>query len=200
MDMAQEKEAFLRTEYEFLAKAYEVHFSHFMGVFYFWVGVIGAPTAASAITDSLPNSFSAGVTVGAIWFGAGILGSFLTWKLYDLRASQFRYIAKMNELRARFWKVFKIEKLENVEMLGKAADLEEVARKDFGVYMARFMSLVNGGLIAGAVFLWSPCKSECASLYLALTIWLFATSINLYLYYPMVVNKIKEFQPKSNAA
>lgn len=94
MDKAQEKESFLRTEYEFLTKAYEVQFTHFMGVFYFWIVVIGAPTAAGVIAEV--------VSLGAICIGAGLLGLFLAAKMFDIRFSQFRYIAKMNELRGRF--------------------------------------------------------------------------------------------------
>lgn len=196
MDKAQERETFLRTEYEFLAKAYEVHFTHFMGVFYFWVAVIGAPTTASAI--SISNIFSP----GAVWFGAGLLGCFLTAKLYDLRYSQFRYIVKMNELRARFWQFFDIEKHESVEMLGKNANLEEIARKDFGARMAWIMSIFNGGVIAGGVLLWSLFGSQYVNIAIASAIGLLTAFTNIYLYYGMVVWKICKLlpQPKAEAA
>ncbi len=189
MPIDQEKESFLRTEYEVLAKIYEIQFTHFMGVFYFWIAVIGLPTTAGVITQS--------VSLGALCIVVGLLGVFLVAKMFDIRHSQFRYIAKMNELRGRFWSEFKIEKADGIEMLGKNADLEKIVRKDFGIIMAWVMSLVNSILIAGGVYFSTSSYSQCASLTATIAVWILTLAANVHLYYRIVVWKIPELLPKS---
>ncbi len=191
MDKEQEKESFLRIEYEFLAKAYEVQFTHFMGVFYFWIAVIGAPTTAGVIAKV--------VNVGFLCIGSGLLGIFLAAKMFDIRHSQFRYIAKMNELRGRFWSKFDIMKNDKIEMLGKDTDLEKIARTDFGIIMAWVMSLINGLLIAGGVFLLRPLNLAAFNFALAGAILILVICIDVYLYYRLVVWKLLS-KPKTQAA
>lgn len=82
-------------------------------------------------------------------------------------------------------------------MLGKGADLEKIARTDFGIIMAWVMSLVNGGLIAGGVFLLSAFDSLCVNVAFAGAIWILAMSVNIYLYHHIVVWKIRKLLPQS---
>lgn len=179
--MDKEKDDFLRTEYEFLNKAYEIQFTHFMGVFYFWIAVIGIPTTAGIITNHSD----------ILCIGAGLMGVFLSAKMFDHRHSQYWYIAKMNELRNHFWLKFDIEKVDKIEMAGKNADLKKAARKDFGVKMAWIMSIFNSALIAVGIYLLPIFKLGWGNIVLAVAIFILVISLNVYFYYRIVVWRIK---------
>jgi hypothetical protein len=151
MDLAEARRALLVTEYEMLSKFYDVQFTHFMGVFYFWIATVGAPTTAGAVSSS--GGIDGSSMFGLICIGAGLLGTFLAAKMFDIRHSQLRYISKMNEIRLRLWDSLAIEAEEHVAPLGRGADLVKVARSDFGIVMARCMAGVNGSLVGLGIYI-----------------------------------------------
>lgn len=171
------KDAFLISEYEFLQKAYEVQFNHFMGVFYFWVAVITAPITAGLVSEPKLEQ-----TLGIICIAVASLGFFLSVKMFDIRKSQLRYTNKMNEIRGFFWRKYKIEERYLLIPLGKNTNLAKISKTDFGMYMALTMSLVHGGLFFVSLRLFY------VSLFLSLLGGALLLLINVWLYFKFMKN------------
>jgi hypothetical protein len=185
------KEDFLLNEYSSLQKFYEVQFNHFMGVFYLWAGVLGAGITASFLSNLdlsvIQKSWTLGIT---LWITA-LLGIFLSQKMFDIRMSQFRYIGKLNEMRIFFWEKYKLNE-ECLTPLSKNVNLSQIAKTDFGKYMAYVMSGTHGGLVFfGALSM--PC-----SIYYKITIGIIIGIIvaiwNIRQYNRIVVRKLEQIE------
>src|SRR2546426_9729747 len=88
-------------EYKFMQKAYELQFTHFMGVFYLWIGLVTLPTGAG-LFKSLDTKLSA---LGLVCFFVSLLGVFLSTKMFDIRRSQIRYVMRANQIRFALWDI-----------------------------------------------------------------------------------------------
>jgi hypothetical protein len=143
----------LMTEYGFFQKAFELQFSHFMGVFYLWTGLIGLPVTAGLLlsVDTADRAKSLRLVVLCLVLVA--LGWFLSLKMFDIRRSQLRYATRLNDVRVALYKASKIQEKYNLEPYGAGVNLVDTARKDFGMTMATVMALCHGVLAAAAGWL-----------------------------------------------
>ena len=132
----------LLNEYYFMQKAYELQFTHFMGVFYFWIPVVTLPTSAGV----LANLGSRPVHLGLLFCFIALIGFFLTAKMFDIRRSQVRYLERINKLRAALWGIYEVEGRTRIAPMGREADLTRIALTDFGRTMAITMSAVHATL------------------------------------------------------
>ena len=152
--MGDKGDEYLRGEYEFFQKAYEVQFTHFMGVFYFWIAVVTFPATASLFgKDTSMTGQQVGYILGLIAF----MGVFLSAKMFDIRCAQLIYSNELNYLRKHLYMKAKGEVPEGYTLRFDPAttNLRRVAFADFGMWMAVAMSLVNGtyaGLFANLVW------------------------------------------------
>lgn len=132
----------LLNEYCFMQKAYELQFTHFMGVFYFWIPAVTLPTSAVV----LANLGSRPVPLGLLFCFIALIGFFLSAKMFDIRRSQVRYLERTNKLRGALWGRYRVEYWTGIAPMGKEADLTRIALTDFGRTMALTMSAVHGAL------------------------------------------------------
>lgn len=162
-------------EYKFFQKAYELQFSHFMGVFYFWVAVMTVPTGAGVM--GLRNE---SVKFGLLYLFLGLMGTLLTAKMFDIRRSQVGYLQRVNEIRFALWKEGGIRSKTGIHPYGyevkadskegteyEERDLLLTAREDFGWYMALVMSLFNGVVFGIGVWNITKCLPDCGRLLLS---------------------------------
>ena len=84
----EEAITYFKAEIEQYQKDYEIQFNHFMGVFYFWIGIVSVPATAGLLTKKVPPE-----NLALLSFLIAILGYFVSAKMYDVRCSQLRYIA-----------------------------------------------------------------------------------------------------------
>jgi hypothetical protein len=146
--MKKEARDYLNTEYNYFRKAYEIQFTHFMGVFYFWTAVVTAPVAAGLLSskDNL-NSPAFPILLGLIAF----IGLFLSAKMFDIRCSQLKYILLMNQVRAALYFDIQADLPKNYKLpFPSSKDLRIVALTDFGMMMAITMSLLDAILFGFA--------------------------------------------------
>src|SRR5690606_6405700 len=136
-------------ELNYFQKASEMQFEHFMKVFYFWTIVVTAPITAGLLSDdSKINS----PTFGMLLLLIGLIGFFLTLKIFDIRCSQLRYIAKINQIRAILYMQIKKDNLDLYqELIPPNNDLRKTALEDFGWKMALTMSFLNAVILGFAV-------------------------------------------------
>jgi hypothetical protein len=152
----EEMHSFLIADYEFMQKEIELQFNHFMGVFYFWVAVVGIPVTGSVLsTLGLENAdgLERRLALGLLWLFISCLGLFLSAKMFDIRRSQLRYIAQANGIRLYFWNKHQIEEKNGLKPLGKDVDLLKTVRSDFGYQMAWVMGLINGIVTAIGLYI-----------------------------------------------
>lgn len=140
--MKKETREYLNNQFNYFQKVSELQFDHFMKVFYFWTIIVTAPLSAVLVSDtSKINS----PTFGILLLLIGSTGVFLTGKLFDIRGSQLRYIAQINQIRYIFEAEIKInDKLYFYESLfPPCKNLQNTAYTDFGMNMAFTMSFIN---------------------------------------------------------
>jgi hypothetical protein len=189
---ADKKDEFLLTEYEFMEKAYELQFNHFMGVFYFWIVVVGAPISAGILTTLGLEGSQKFTALGILCIFVSLLGVFLSAKMFDIRHSQLRYVKKLNEIRDHFWQTYKIEETNKLVHLGKNADLAKTAKTDFGTHMAWIMSLIHVSLVCfGSWFILLHLSDSVLMLLLSILFGVIMWVLNFRLYFRIVVNKLK---------
>lgn len=156
-------------ELNHFTKAYEVNFTHFMGTFYFWTGIMTLPATAGLLakdTIMTPIAFSS-------LFGLlAILGIFLTAKMYDIRCSQLKYIHFVDHARHYLYKEVKTRlPKEYKHPFDTDNNLWHIALTDFGMIMAIVMSLVNAAYAACCIlFLGTDSWWRAATVFLVLTI------------------------------
>ena len=73
--------------------------------------------------------------------------------MFDIRRSQLRYAASLNDLRAALYENCKIKEKYGLEPYGAGVNLVETARNDFGMTMATVMAAWHGVLAAVATWL-----------------------------------------------
>jgi len=173
----------LLDEYRFMQKSYELQFTHFMGVFYFWIAVVSLPTGAAVVA----NLGSKPVPLGLLFCFIALIGFFLSAKMFDIRRSQVRYVERTNQLRAALWLRYKIKDETGIEPMGEGADLVKIALTDFGRTMAVTMSAVHGVLIGIGIWplLTGLGSGQCA-VPLAVGIGLIVAALNLRAFFWIV--------------
>ena len=138
-------------EYEAWLKSYEVQFTHFMGVFYFWMAVVTFPATAGLIASQ--HQLSPGKFALLLHFLA-LLGFFLLAKMSDIRCSQLKYVRNMNEARYNLYEYAKQKLPANyVPPFAKNPNVRKIALTDFGLIMAIAMSAVNAAYTGYALYL-----------------------------------------------
>ncbi|HEY9152959.1 MAG TPA: hypothetical protein VIN60_08755 [Anaerolineales bacterium] len=188
--MPDDVREFLKGEYECAQKTYEVQFNHFMGVFNFWIALITLPSAAGIITlmakgptetDAItsPDHF-----VGLLLAILGVIGMFLSAKMFDIRKAELGYIDDMNHARGALYdQIHDLPETYKPRFLGDQ-DLQKVACEDFGKWMAIVMSTVNAIYIGGALWYFVP------SLFLALPIAVLTLLFGCGTYVDLVIRKV----------
>lgn len=86
--MNEEIRGYYKNELEHFQKAFELQFNHFMGVFYFWIGVVTLPATAGLLTTDKAIS---SVNLALLSLLIAIISLFASTKLYDIRCSQLKY-------------------------------------------------------------------------------------------------------------
>ncbi len=149
--MNERGQKFLEGEYEVAVKTYELQFTHFMGVFYFWIAVMTFPATAGLIASpEIMTPFQFGLLL--IFLAA--LGIFLSAKMFDIRCSQLHYTHNLNQLRDHLYAYAKDGLPPDFEVqFGKDVNLRCVALTDFGMYMALIMSIVSGVYAGLSIYL-----------------------------------------------
>lgn len=140
--MKKETREYLNNQFNYFQKLSELQFDHFMRVFYFWTIIVTAPLSAGLVSDiSQIDSQPFGILLLLI----GLIGIFLTVKIFDIRGSQLRYIAQINQIRYIFeTEIKKNDKRYFYQSLFPPwKDLRETAYEDFGMKMAITMSFIN---------------------------------------------------------
>jgi hypothetical protein len=151
-----ETQEYWARELDHFARAFEVNFNHFMGVFYFWVGMITIPATAGLLGK---ETIMTPVTFAALFGVLAVLGLFLTTKTYDIRCSQLRYTVLMNEARQYLYDEVKSKLPEGYKLpFGADTNLRTTALKDFGMMMAIVMSLINASYAYAA---WTILGQTC---------------------------------------
>lgn len=138
-----------------LQEEYKTQFNHFMGVFEFWIGIIGvASSICLIIAKDKPKYFTYGnFFVGIFLLVVGILAFFVTVKMFDIRGSQYRYIWLLNSLSKTIWKKYKITHYTNVSTPFEKNDLLTISKHDFGIKMAWTMSFINSFVFTFGIYL-----------------------------------------------
>lgn len=157
--MSKKANDYFRLEYEAWHKSYEIQFTHFMGVFYFWVAVVTFPATAGLIASQyqFPKPYFA-----LLLCILALIGFFLAAKMFDIRCSQLKYVRYMNEARYHLYLDAKTELPDDYNPpFGRDFNARKVALRDFGLFMAIIMSAVNAAYLGYAVYLISEniCKS-----------------------------------------
>lgn len=109
--MDKDARDFLNSQLEFFQKSAELQFTHFMGVFYFWTLVVSAPVTAGLLTSSDKNADS---RLGILLLLTAVLGLFLSAKMFDIRCSQLKYIAEINQIRDILVKASKMKTIKKM--------------------------------------------------------------------------------------
>ncbi|MCK4823460.1 hypothetical protein KA005_47350 [bacterium] len=157
MSNSKTKDYFI-AEYEAWLKSYEVQFTHFMGVFYFWVAVVTFPATAGLIANQ--HHLSSGNFALLLYFLA-LIGFFLLAKMSDIRCSQLKYVRNMNEARYHLYKDAKEELPDSYDpRYVRNLNVREIALTDFGLIMAIVMSAVNAAYTGYASYLSSGATSR----------------------------------------
>ena len=182
----------LLNEYSFMQKSSELHFTHFMGVFLFWTAIVTIPAGAGVFANLGMSDPSKPVVFGALCVFVTLIGVFLSAKMFDIRRSQIRYLERVNTLRIALWEKYKIEEQTKIVPMGKNVDLVQVAKTDFGMYMALIMSFIHG--IIFGVGLWCLLGQmgtiwHWQSISVLVGVILFA--VNFGLYFLLIGRKIK---------
>ena len=199
---AQRNDDFLISDYEFFQKGFELWANHFMGVFYLWTGTVIVPTTAGGLLIDLGvHDSGRSWLFSLICIAVGLIGWFISLKMFDIRKAQINYIAQMNLIRASAYERFGITDRYSLQPYGKDSDLKSVSRRDFGLVMAIVMSLINGIIFAVGIttLVWSSDSHGSAYVFGALGGFVLMV-LNLYGYFRLVVGKVpgKELWAKSN--
>ena len=138
--MKEDTREFFKIELEHFEKASEIQFNHFMGVFYFWVGVVSIPATAGLLTaENINPKYLAYLSLII-----AVLGHFLSAKMFDIRCSQLNYLTIINEFRHYLYKLEKNNLSSNYKHpYPYDTNLRRVAFRDFGFYMAIIMSSID---------------------------------------------------------
>lgn len=147
--MNQDTRDYLNNELHFFEKAYEIQFTHFMGVFYFWTIVVTAPVTAGLLAT---KGIGGDLTLSILLLLVAFLGWFLAAKMFDIRCSQLRYISMINQVR---WTLYQDVK----KNLPKSyvipfvinTNVRKTAFTDFGMSMAIAMSALDAILLGFAL-------------------------------------------------
>ena len=192
--MSNKPREYFRAEYEAWLKSYEIQFTHFMGVFYFWVAVVTFPATAGLIASQhrLPSHH-----FSLLLFLLALLGFFLLAKMSDIRCSQLKYVRNMNEARYQLYEDAKQELPKNyVPPFGKNINVRKIALRDFGLVMAIVMSAVNGAYVGYAFYLNSGDTSR--STWYGVSAWVFGFIIYFcFVWFKLRPPKHQEQAPSS---
>jgi len=140
---------YLETELEHLQKAYELQFTHFMGVFYFWTVVVTAPATAGLLTS---GSNTNQTNLPILLLLVALMGWFLSAKMFDIRCSQLRYIININQVRQHLYDDLKAHLPKKYQISFSAdTNLQRTAFSDFGMIMAFTMSAIDAAFLGFAV-------------------------------------------------
>jgi len=150
MSNSKSKDYFI-AEYEAWLKSYEVQFTHFMGVFYFWVAVVTFPATAGLIAS---QKYLSPANFAILLYFLALIGFFLLAKMSDIRCSQLKYVRNLNEAR---YHLYNDAKEELPDSYGppyvRNLNVRKIALTDFGVIMAIVMSAVNAAYTGYASYL-----------------------------------------------
>lgn len=161
--MKKETRDYLNAEFDYFQKSYEIQFTHFMGVFYFWTIVVTAPITAGLLsTKGSLSSPAFPILLGLV----AVVGLFLATKMFDIRCSQLRYISMMNRVRATLYLGIKEDLPKSYKLpFPPSNDLRKTALTDFGMVMAITMSALDAtffGFAAPPLLQGSTGFSWCA--------------------------------------
>jgi hypothetical protein len=131
---------YFKTELEHFQKAYELQFNHFMGVFYFWIGVVTLPSTAGLLTTGKNIPLE---NLALLSLLIAIVSLFTSLKMFDIRCSQLIYTFHMNEIRHQIYDALQKEIPSYEHPFPNSTDLRDRAHQDFGAIMAFVMSVVN---------------------------------------------------------
>lgn len=149
--MTENTRDYFQREYNAFLKAYEIQFTHFMGVFYFWIAVVTFPATAGLIAS---NHALSRPSFALLLHTLALLGFFLAAKMYDIRCSQLRYIVYMNEARKRLFEMIpEKDQPHDYKPPGKDFRPIKTALRDFGMIMAVVMSIVNAAYTGYALYI-----------------------------------------------
>jgi hypothetical protein len=147
--MNKEAHDYLIAELKFYQKAYEIQFTHFMGVFYFWSVVVTAPATAGLLTFSGDANYPAFPILLVL---IALMGWFLSAKMFDIRCSQLKYISKMNYVRYTLYQDAKANLPESYKHpFPPDTDFRKTAFTDFGMIMAIVMSALDSTFLGFAL-------------------------------------------------
>jgi hypothetical protein len=145
--MNKDTRDYLNAEFDYFQKSYEIQFTHFMGVFYFWTIVVTAPVTAGLLSKDNLNTPAFPILLGFVAF----IGLFLAAKMFDIRCSQLRYISTMNRVRSALYQDSKDDLPKNYEIpFPPSTNLRRTALTDFGMVMAITMSALDAALFGFA--------------------------------------------------
>lgn len=138
-----------------LQQAYQTQFKHFMGVFEFWIAIVGVSTSLCLLVakDKIIYLYNGNFFVGLLFMLIGFVAGFVTIKMFDIRGSQLRYILKLNTLSKELWERFRIKEVVDIEIPYKNTDINYEAKHDFGMKMAWIMSSINSLIITFGLYL-----------------------------------------------
>ena len=99
--MEKDARDYLNAEIGYFQKAAELQFTHFMQVFYFWTAIVTAPITAGLV---FANAEITAHPVFPIFLALiALLGWFLSAKMFDIRCSQLKYLANINDTRGALY-------------------------------------------------------------------------------------------------
>ena len=181
--MNEEIRGYYKTELEHFQKAFKLQFNHFMGVFYFWIGVVTLPATAGLLTTekAIPSD-----NLALLSLLIAIVSLFASKKMFDIRCSQLKYTFFINEIRQQLYDVVHEGISSYSHPYPNTTNLREEARKDFGAKMAFVMSLVNAIFFGFSIHLFFGEMLFSAG---ALLLWFL---IGFYAYFVMVNKRVPE--------
>ena len=181
--MNEEIRDYYKIELEHFQKSYELQFNHFMGVFYFWIGVVTLPATAGLLTtEKAIPSFNLALLSLLI----AIVSLFASTKMFDIRCSQHKYTFIINDIRQQHYDAVHEGIPSYSHPYPNTTNLREEARKDFGAKMAFVMSLVNAIFLGFSIHLFFGVILFSAG---ALLLWFL---IGYYTYFVMVNKRVPE--------
>jgi hypothetical protein len=149
--MCENVRDYFQREYEAFLKSYEIQFTHFMGVFYFWITIVTFPATAGLIAKE--HALSEDNFILLLRLLAG-LAFFVAAKMYDIRCSQLKYIKFKNDAQQQLYNLIpENDRPKDYTPTGRNFKPRKAALLDFGIMMAIIMSLVEAAYIGYAEFL-----------------------------------------------
>jgi len=187
--MTEEIREYFKTELEHFQKSFELQFNHFMGVFYFWIGVVTLPATAGLLTTDKDMPLE---NLAFLSLLIAIVSLFTSAKMFDIRCSQLKYAFYINEIRQQIYDAVQTGIPSYKHPFPDNSNLREQARKDFGAKTALVMSVVNAVFFGVSVHLFFEVLSLSI---LASLLWFLIGSST---YFVMINKRVPE--PNTKAA